>query len=217
MQFVHCNIGHYRHCVRNYHSMKQEELIQSLQHLQAVKPSSSLHKRMKTVLMSLPEKKQGGYSFFFATRIGVMALLLLIVVGLGTAVAAQNSYPGNPFFPIKKAFIQAQIATTKNPSQKALLEKEIAEPTLSPMPTIVPKPTQKVEPSGVSHGSDSLEHKFKHVIHKTLQTFRHEERKNDEDQQSSEHDSGDHSEKKHDNLLPPFPTGVPPIFQLDDR
>ena len=130
--------------------MNDTELIHKIQSLKEIRPSTRLHIRMKTVLNTLPVQKGKGFSFFFAMRIGLIALVLFLVGTSGVVVAGTNARPGSVLFPVKKAFIKAQIIVATNPVKKATLQKQLEEPTAAPTPT----PTKHEGGNGHGHQKD---------------------------------------------------------------
>jgi len=155
--------------------MNDTELIHKIELLKEVKPSHALHRRMKTVIDTLPVQQKKGFSLTSMLRICVVALFLILISTSGIVVASNHVSPGNVLYPVKKAFIKAQIIVATNPVKKATLEEQLKEPKIIPSPTPTPtrsneenKRNQKKGVHGVSdfiqqgwfqnHGEDNSHH-----------------------------------------------------------
>ena len=146
--------------------MNEKELITSLNTLQEVKPSEAFHKRMQLVLTTLPERK-GRFSFSFAMRIGLVALVLLLACS-GIVVAAQ-SHTVNPIAAVKKIVQQSQVPFVKQDVHK----NDIPKALLTPKPTATTTPTPTGEQKENKNQTGSSGHSFGRITHEVENVFHH--------------------------------------------
>lgn len=103
------------------------------------------------------------YVWFSPRFIMPLATFLVIVLGTGTAYAAQGALPGDPLYPIKlhvNEEVEMALATT--PAQKATTEQHIAERRVAEAQTLEAQgrldatTTQELEDSFNEHASRAL-------------------------------------------------------------
>lgn len=130
------------------------DIIHDLGNLKEIHASERLHERIQTMAGDLPiSERLPVFPLFYAARIVLAVLLLFVFLGSGMVLAAYNSNSNSPLFPIKKAIVKAQLNFVKNPVAREQLQKEIAEPTPTPMS---PTPTEKPEPTKEIEGKPSI-------------------------------------------------------------
>lgn len=69
----------------------------------------------------------------------VGALLILVSLGIGTAVAALQSQPGQPMYPMKKVVENLELRFTTDPAAKANLQIQFATNRLDELTTVLEK------------------------------------------------------------------------------
>jgi hypothetical protein len=69
---------------------------------------------------------------------GVLGMVLIVVsLGIGTAVAALQSVPGQPIYPLKKIVENIQLKLTSDPSAKANLQIQFANNRLDELTSVI--------------------------------------------------------------------------------
>lgn len=118
--------------------MIDNEFIQKLQDLQYISAPVSLKKKMRGMVVGLPDKHSGFYFPLFTFRLAVVAAVLLVVLAASTGVllAAKNSNQTEALYPVK---LLIHRVAPKLIGDTEVQKKIVPTPTPSPLPTQTPK------------------------------------------------------------------------------
>ncbi|MBX4205197.1 MAG: hypothetical protein KW788_03380 [Candidatus Doudnabacteria bacterium] len=87
---------------------------------------------------SEPAKISHGFSYFFKFTTGAVGTLLIIIsLGVGTAVAALQSVPGQTIYPLKRIVENTELKLTRDPETRANLQIQFANNRLEELATVL--------------------------------------------------------------------------------
>jgi hypothetical protein len=94
--------------------------------------------RISTHVEPLPvAKSKFSFSFFKLASGAVGTLLIVVSLGIGTAVAALQSQPGQTIYPLKKIVENIELTLTHDPTAKANLQIQFANTRLDELATVL--------------------------------------------------------------------------------
>lgn len=139
------------------------DIVHNLPVLKEIHASDALYAKVQQMTESLPAVETlPGFPLFYTARIALVVLLLFVFLGSSVVLAAYTSKPGSALFPVKRAIVQAQLHFVKNPVAREQLQKEIQEPTPTPL---LPTPTGKLEPTKDVEGKPRIQGPHEEIKH----------------------------------------------------
>ena len=137
---------------RNHHTASLTRLMTDLAMFPKAKlPRANLSRIRNQILdrISIPEdiKVVNERAGFWVSIPGISkmvltvagSLLILVSLGIGTAVSALQSVPGQPIYPLKKIVENIQLKLTSDPSARANLQIQFATNRLNELSTVIEK------------------------------------------------------------------------------
>ncbi|UCC90400.1 MAG: hypothetical protein JSW24_04535 [Dehalococcoidia bacterium] len=108
------------------------QMAQAVRKASAILPRSEFKARARYEFRSAlragaTKKRQSLFSLRPRWAVALMVVSILLIVGGGTAVAASNSMPNNPLYPVKLAAEQVQLTLTPSNMGKARLCAMLAD------------------------------------------------------------------------------------------
>jgi hypothetical protein len=71
--------------------------------------------------------------------VAIGSLLIVVSLGIGTSVAALNSMPGQPMYPLKKVVENIELKLTRDPAARANLQIQFANTRLDELSAVIEK------------------------------------------------------------------------------
>ncbi|MFA5051164.1 MAG: DUF5667 domain-containing protein [Patescibacteria group bacterium] len=118
------------------------ELKDLIQNYNVIKPSRTMAKESKKMLLSYYKEtfpSQNQVFYFKPAAVSVLVLLFIFITGFGTVFASKNTIPGDLLYSVKRASEKVRMALILDKSQKTVLKAEILANRLSEARTLADK------------------------------------------------------------------------------